>query len=688
MFATKPTELQPEVSEARHLLTLAVALAFFDALFYAIAELGLRLAGPSLRAMTVVGRFLAPHTDSIEAQVVVEALDRHEVYLQSQLQAAQAILLAAHDQYVFWLWKACVVGVCGFGALLFLVWNLSEWWQSRSLTGRSESRMGIRYEGLFVPCPLPAVQLTAQPYFPTLLERWTVALHLGAPPSRPPWAASLQPMSQLALAVLERYLAYPAWPADVPAADGMPSRHHGTATLGEHVAAVRARALELAQGEALSLALVEQVALAHDLGKLVTFQREADRWIRVLRHHDRMSSQILTALPEWQALPADDREDLRIAVRFHHASTKVPLDASQRALSLLAILARAHKQTARWEMDRAEGAGRSERAQQIAVLVERTPPASRAQVPAAAVPTAAPATPVPRPMLIVPSVPVIPSAAVSPCPAAAMHSVPCLDVILGVPAAELATPATPAPPETPAVAPPSSIPPATTPEAVAERSKVVPVQPELVDPLAQALVAALPHLEINALSMFAGLTIPDMDLVMLLDTRLRHRLCGQLTAQECGRLQLSAQELNSGTGAKIPVPHPSASNVAAAFRRLGWLVEEHDGQRGTLWQVDVGRRVWLACWLIRRSRLPVDVLERWPSRPKFPPKPSAPSWIDPWGPVLTATTSAIPDAGPQQSPVPIQPETHSAGPAGDRDACKPIARDGRGELPHQDGHDG
>jgi hypothetical protein len=120
---------------------------------------------------------------------------------------------------------------------------------------------------------------------------------------------------------------------------------------------------------------------------------------------------------------------------------------------------------------------------------------------------------------------------------------------------------------------------------------MVPVQPELVDRLTQALVAALPQLEVNALSMFAGLTIPDTDLVMLLDTRLRHWFCGQLTAQECGRLQISAQEINNATGAKIPVPHASGSNLAAAFRKLGWLVEEHHGQRGTLWQVDVGRRV-------------------------------------------------------------------------------------------------
>ena len=301
MFATKLTDIQQEVSYTQILLAFASALVFFDALFYGIAELGLRMAGPSLRAMAVVGGYLAPHTNSAEAQVVVDALRNNEVYFQSQLLAAQEILLAAHDQYVFWLWKACLVGVCGFGALLYLFQSLVEWWQGRGLPRRCDSRMGIRYEGVFVPCPLPAAQLAALPYYPTRFERWATALRLAAPQSRPTWATTVQPMSRLAVTLLERYLAYPSWPADVPETHGNPSRHHGNASLGEHVAAVRERALELIQRAALPPALVEQVALAHDLGKLVTFQSEADHWIRVLRHHDRMSSQILTALPEWQA---------------------------------------------------------------------------------------------------------------------------------------------------------------------------------------------------------------------------------------------------------------------------------------------------------------------------------------------------------------------------------------------------
>ena len=74
MFATKLTDIQQEVSHTQLLLRVASAFAFFAALFYVIAEIGLLIVDPSLRAMTELGCYLAPHTDSAEAQVVVDAL--------------------------------------------------------------------------------------------------------------------------------------------------------------------------------------------------------------------------------------------------------------------------------------------------------------------------------------------------------------------------------------------------------------------------------------------------------------------------------------------------------------------------------------------------------------------------------------------------------------------------------------
>ena len=678
MFATKLTDIQQEVSHTQLLLRFASAFAFFAALFYAIAEIGLLIVDPSLRAMTELGCYLAPHTDSAEAQVVVDALRNNEVYLQSQMLAAQEILLAAHDQYVFWLWKACLVGVWGFGALLYLFQNLVEWWQGRGLPRRCDSRMGIRYEGVFVPCPLPAAQLAALPYYPTRFDRWATALRLAAPRSRPTWATTVQPMSRLAVTLLERYLAYPSWPADVPETHGNPSRHHGNASLGEHVAAVRERALELAPARGLAPG-------TGGAGRLGSRPGQAgDLPVRGRPLDPR-------AAPPRSDEQPDPHGPSRVAGAARRRAGRPPdrgpvpscpdggPPGREPAGAVPPVDPRPGAQT-----DGALGDGRSGKGW----VAWAGPDRNAHGADATAIGSAGAGRRRPDRGSRHPTLRACTGRAGSGRPLGRCASRYGRGAALGpLPRGDPGGPRR-APAEAPAVAPPPAVAPATTPEAATEARKVVPVQPELVDRLAQALLAALPQLEVNAISMFAGLTIPDTDLVMLLDTRLRHWLCGQLTVQECGQLQISAQEINNTSGSKVLVPHASASNVAAAFRKLGWLVEEHNGQRGTLWHVDVGRRVWLACWLVRGSRLPIEVRKRWPSRPKFTPKPSKPSWIDPWGPIPAAASAASPDAGPQENPGPIQPEGDAAGPAGDREACDPITEDGREAPPRQDGHNG
>jgi len=647
VYANKPGQTLLDVSYGRMLLTFGSALAFFDGLFYAIGELGLRMAGSSVGAMTVLGRYLAPHTNNPEAQVVIDALRNNEVYLENQLLAVQEILLAAHDQYVFWIWKVCLVGICSLAALLYVVQNLLEWWQGREIPRRCDSRMGILYDGVFVPCPLPSPKLVAVPFLPTRSERWFGALRLTARRPRPAWVSTVHPMSPLAVALLERYIAYPAWPADVPETNGKPSRHHGTASLAQHAVGVRQRCLELAVRANLPPALVEQVALAHDLGKLATFRPEHDTWIRVFRHHDRMSSQILTALPGWQTLPPEEREDLRIAVRFHHNASAIPLDASNRARALLSILAQAHKQTALWETDAAGNPPRGGTAPPLAAPAASIParaaagPASMATGVSAAAgtataPSASPDVP-PAPIAVVTT----PVAQGSP-PAAS--SVP-----------DLAGPTETAEPSAdPVAGAEEAHPEAAEPDATAHdpNTTVVPVQPAMVDRLCEALVTVMPHLKVNATPPFDGLTIPETDLVMVLDHGLRHLLCGALTPGECAQLRMSAKEINSSTGSMVPVPHASAANLAAALRRMGWLVEEHGGQVGTLWAVEVGRRDWLACWVIRRSLIPVEAMQRWPSMPRFAPKISKPSWVDTRAPSPAAaeeTTAEEPDGGAEES---------------------------------------
>jgi hypothetical protein len=161
-----------------------------------------------------------------------------------------------------------------------------------------------------------------------------------------------------------------------------------------------------------------------------------------------------------------------------------------------------------------------------------------------------------------------------------------------------------------------------------------------------ALGGALPHLRINHLSMFSGLTIPDADLLMLLAHNLRHVLAGQLTAEDCRRLDITAVEAKTpGGGAKPPIPHASDPTVAAALRQLGWLVERHGDAVGTLWEVEVGRRVWLACWLLRLSALPAAATAAWSTPARFTPKPGRPSWLDAASPLARATGRAAAAGG-------------------------------------------
>jgi hypothetical protein len=161
--------------------------------------------------------------------------------------------------------------------------------------------------------------------------------------------------------------------------------------------------------------------------------------------------------------------------------------------------------------------------------------------------------------------------------------------------------------------------------------------------MADALRSALPHLRINHLSMFSGLTIPDADLLMLLAHNLRHVLAGQLTMEDCRRLDISAMEAKTlAGGGKPPIPHASDPTVAAALRELGWLVERHGDHVGTLWQVEVGRRVWLACWLLRLSVLPAAVTAAWSTPARFTSKPGRPSWLDPASPLATAAGRPAP----------------------------------------------
>lgn len=561
MFAAKPHDPSRPAASGWLLLSFGAALAFVDVLFYAVAELGIRVIGPNLRATAHVARYLAAHTTDPDAQAVIALLRTREVYLQSQLLAAKDILLIAHDQYVRSLWLD--MGFWFFAWLLALsaVQQVREWSRERRAPQAIASPMGILYNGAFVPCPLPLPVLARLPRVPSRRERLTTCLHLRPPHPRPAVAASLALQSPLATALLEHYLACPAWPAEVvdPAnADPGPACH-GEALLLDHVCAVSTRALDQASTHHIPPALAEQAALGHDLGKLATFQYEDGRWVRLFRHHDRMSAMLLARIPEWQQLSPEDREDLRLAVRFHHAPGNLPPDARPRARALLQVLTLSdHAVSTREHV--------------------ACPPAPAAPAPPASSP---PADGPPAPTPVATSAPAPPP--LSPVPAQ--------------------------PPSEP-------LPPQPDPDRCAR--------------MAQALKAILPVLRINAPTMFTGLTMPEASILMLLDPALRTALAPRLSPEDRAALQLEAAESDPPpSNSRPPIPHDSSPTLAAAFRQLGYLIESLAGTHGTLWQVKVGRRTWLACWLLRLEALPPDLVTKWLTTVPHTPKPLQPSWLDP-----------------------------------------------------------
>ncbi len=104
-----------------------------------------------------------------------------------------------------------------------------------------------------------------------------------------------------------------------------------------------------------SLPLV--VALAHDIGKLLTFVKDKDgEWER-RGLHSRESARILAAMPSFPKLPLPEQRALLLAVKYDHAPSKMPVlsgdqEASGIALRLLAALGVADKTATAAEKDR------------------------------------------------------------------------------------------------------------------------------------------------------------------------------------------------------------------------------------------------------------------------------------------------------------------------------------------------
>jgi hypothetical protein len=152
MYASKPTDAKTPESTGRLLLIIGTALALVDGLLYVVGQLGTRYIQPKLHALRIFARSFAPHTQDPTAQVVIEALRHREICLYGQLIAARDVLLAAHDQYVWLLWRSCVIGF-GVWCVALLIFRLLETWDQAAEASRPcRSPMGIKHEDRWLAC--------------------------------------------------------------------------------------------------------------------------------------------------------------------------------------------------------------------------------------------------------------------------------------------------------------------------------------------------------------------------------------------------------------------------------------------------------------------------------------------------------------------------------------------------------
>lgn len=122
--------------------------------------------------------------------------------------------------------------------------------------------------------------------------------------------------------------------------------------------------------------------------------------------------------------------------------------------------------------------------------------------------------------------------------------------------------------------------------------------------LTQALVHLLPTLRINTRP-FDGRADPDAGYLMLLDLPFRRSLAAQLRPADQQALHLESPE------AIQTQPHPATPAIVSALTQLDWLVQAHDGTQSELWNVQIGRRQWTPCWLLRLDALPEPLRKRW-----------------------------------------------------------------------------
>lgn len=324
------------------LLQVALGLAVLWGAVWGASLLNLRWHGPTLLGARAVAGIAVARTDDPAAQSILTALAAGEIYTFDELQAVATTIAQIDQDADRALSIDLLFGLLIGAGLLVLGHEVAGVFATRRVSISVASLVGVLDDsGTFVPRPLSTPQLRT-------VSRKAL--------TRLPWMRELTPLTPLASAILEIYAGSPEWLA---ASEGQ----HGDVTLLHHALGVRARALALAEREGIPPALAELAALGHDLGKLITLRvpleatrAPSDGQGFLSPRHSRMSVLVINTLPEWQTLTQEDRDDLIVAIAFHHQPDDIPVNTGLRARTLLGLLRQADGLTTMRETRRASPA--------------------------------------------------------------------------------------------------------------------------------------------------------------------------------------------------------------------------------------------------------------------------------------------------------------------------------------------
>lgn len=140
-----------------------------------------------------------------------------------------------------------------------------------------------------------------------------VSLFLRRTPMKPAFELATS-YGKMKLALLEVLEAHHDWSSD-------PDTHHAGVTLKPHTLKVAERFAREMPADVLAPLL----GIAHDLGKILAYERTSTGWAKRSPTHDHLSLLILRSLPEFQGLTVEDRDVMVLVLTFMHEPSKLPV---------------------------------------------------------------------------------------------------------------------------------------------------------------------------------------------------------------------------------------------------------------------------------------------------------------------------------------------------------------------------